>query len=71
MLHFFYKLKARSSTSKKITARFIAMLALLWTRPTISLRCACNKVREKIQNEEKRKISEKGICQIWDLDDLE
>ena len=40
----FYTLKARPSTSKKITIHFIAILALLpWsgTKPTMSLRYAC------------------------------
>lgn len=33
----------------------------------MSLRYTCNKVRKKVQNEEKKKISEKGIWQIRDL----
>ena len=50
LLHFadvayFYKFKVRLSTSKKVTARFVVILTLLWwsgPEPSLSLRYACN-----------------------------
>lgn len=44
MLCFSYKSKAKSSTSKKVPTRFIAILALMWwsgTESAVFLRYAC------------------------------
>lgn len=53
ILHFFYKLKARTSTSKKIMTLFVARLAvLLWsgTEPAPSPRCACTNSIESLRS---------------------
>ena len=58
---YFYKLKARPSTSKKMTTCFVAVLPLLrWSgnKLVISLRCACNYIHLALDSEE----TPPGLC---------